>query len=337
MEIRDKLFNVHSMYNLSRYIFLKIENHFSIIVEKTGITLPQLRVLWILKSFPGISLSEIAQIGCWTPPTVTKILKNLLDKNLVVKEASHNKKVYSLMLTDEGEGFIAVNRKGRDDNFHIIKLLDVLNVEELEFMIELFKEICINEDNAIILDYIDNINKQCLRMDFSDFDEEDTEVLKKIIYFNNLLRIFILRVENNHGQLLLKFGITYPQLRALWFVEAFKGITSAQLSDISFWAPSTANLIVNNLYEKGYIYKEKSKVKNALYLFISEKGENLIVEDFKVNQKNLTIYDSIDKIPKDNITKVNHILKKINDALENNKVEDYIIRTFEVIEKRVLI
>ena len=336
METRNKLFNVHSVYNLSRYIFLKIENNFSNIVEKTGITLPQLRVLWILKAFPGISLSEIAQIGCWTPPTVTKILKNLLEKNLVVKEESTNKKVYKLVVTEEGERFVEANRKGKNDNFYLIKLLKVLSVEELDFIMEVFKIICIDIKNDIILEYIDRINELCLKIDYSDFDEEETVILKRLVYLYNLLRTFILHVESNHRQLLLKFDITYPQLRALWFVEAFKGITSVQLSEISFWSPSTANLIVNNLYDKGYIYKEKSKVKNALYLFISEKGENLILEDFKVNQKSLTIYDSIDKIPKEKLTKINYLLKKINSALENDKVEDYIIRTFEVIEKRVL-
>ena len=336
METRNKLFNVHSVYNLSRYIFLKIENNFSNIVEKTGITLPQLRVLWIIKAFPGISLSEIAQIGCWTPPTVTKILKNLLEKNLVIKEGSTNKKVYKLVVTEEGERFVEANRKGKNDNFYLIKLLKVLSVEELDFIMEVFKIICIDKKNDIILEYIDRINELCLKIDYSDFDEEETVILKRLVYLYNLLRTFILHVESNHRQLLLKFDITYPQLRALWFVEAFKGITSVQLSEISFWSPSTANLIVNNLYDKGYIYKEKSKVKNALYLFISEKGENLILEDFKLNQKSLTIYDSIDKIPKEKLTKINYLLKKINSALENDKVEEYIIRTFEVIEKRVL-
>lgn len=336
MEFRERLFDVHSLYNLSRYIFLKTENNFSNIVEKKGITLPQLRVLWILKSFPGVSLSEIAQIGCWAPPTVTKILKKLLEKNLVEREKSANKKIYSIVITDEGERFIQANRKGKDDDSPLIRLLDVLSVEELDFIIEVFKVICINKNNDIILKYIDSINEHCLKIDYSDFNDEETEILKRVVYFYNLLRTFILHVESNHRQLLLKFGITYPQLRALWFVEAFKGITSVQLSEISFWSPSTANLIVNNLYEKGYIYKEKSKVKNALYLFISEKGEELILEDFKVNQKNLIIYESVDKIPKENLSKANNILKKINIALQNNKVEEYIIRTFEVIEKRVL-
>jgi len=298
--------------------------------------LPQLRVLWIIKAFPGISLSEIAQIGCWTPPTVTKILKNLLEKNLVIKEGSTNKKVYKLVVTEEGERFVEANRKGKNDNFYLIKLLKVLSVEELDFIMEVFKIICIDKKNDIILEYIDRINELCLKINYSDFDEEETVILKRLVHLYNLLRTFILHVESNHRQLLLKFDITYPQLRALWFVEAFKGITSVQLSEISFWSPSTANLIVNNLYDKGYIYKEKSKVKNALYLFISEKGENLILEDFKLNQKSLTIYDSIDKIPKEKLTKINCLLKKINSALENDKVEEYIIRTFEVIENRVL-
>jgi len=336
MELRDELFNVHSMYNLSRYIFLKIENEFSNVVEDTGITLPQLRVLWILKSFPGMSLSEIAQIGCWTPPTVTKILKNLFEKNLVIREKSDNKKVYKLLLTEKGEGYIHTNKKGKKDKFSLFKLLGILKNDEIDFMIDVFKEVSINENNNIILKYIDKINEQSLKIDYSDFDIEEVISLKRLVCFYNLLRTFILHVESNHRQLLLSFDITYPQLRALWYIEAFHGITSVQLSEISFWSPSTANLIVKNLYNKELIYKEKSKVKNALYLFISEKGENFILEDFKINQKNLKIYDSVEKITEEKLSKANNILKKINCALENDKVEDYIIKTFEVIEKRIL-
>ena len=336
MELRDELFNVHSMYNLSRYIFLKIENEFLNVVEDTGITLPQLRILWILKSFPGISLSEIAQIGCWTPPTVTKILKNLFEKNLVVREKSDNKKVYKLLLTEKGEGYIYINKKGKKDKFSLFKLLGILKNDEIDFMIDVFKEVSINENNKLILEYIDKINEQSLKIDYSDFDEEEIISLKRLVCFYNLLRTFILHVESNHRQLLLSFDITYPQLRALWFIEAFPGITSIQLSEISFWSPSTANLIVKNLYSKEFIYKEKSKVKNALYLYISEKGENLILEDFKVNQKSLKIYDSVDKITLEKLSKANNILKIMNCALENDKVEDYITKTFEVIQKRIL-
>lgn len=53
MKKNEYLLSVHSLYNLARYAFLKIESNYARTVETSGITLPQLRVLWIIKVSPA--------------------------------------------------------------------------------------------------------------------------------------------------------------------------------------------------------------------------------------------------------------------------------------------
>jgi DNA-binding MarR family transcriptional regulator len=334
MKNKSYLFNIHSLYNLSRYIFLKIEQNYNNLIEKSGITLPQLRVLWIIKSFPGISLGEIAKIGCWASPTVTVMLKSLITNNLVFQHEHNNKKQYKLELTEIGETYININKQGHTSDFILLNLINLFGEEDSSFIIDTFKLLAINEENEIILDYINKLNKNSLKIDFDNFKKELRLPMETIISFYNLLRTFILNVERNHRKLLIDHDITYSQLRTLWIIEAFPGLTSIQLSEISFKSPSTANSLVKTLYSKGLIYKEKSMVKNSLYLYITKAGENLIIEDFKTNQKNLSIYNNIKNLSNEDLTKINTLLTKMNHALQNDKVSTYIEKTFKLIEQR---
>jgi DNA-binding MarR family transcriptional regulator len=334
MKNKSYLFNIHSLYNLSRYIFLKIEQNFNNLIEKSGITLPQLRVLWIIKSFPGISLGEIAKIGCWASPTVTVMLKSLITNNLVCQDEHDNKKQYKLKLTEMGETYIQINKQGHTSDFILLNLINLFDEEDSSFIIDTFKLLAITKENEIILDYIDKLNQNSLKIDFDNFEKELRLPIESIISFYNLLRTFILNVESNHRKLLANYNITYSQLRALWIIEAFPGITSVQLSEISFKSPSTANSLVKSLYKKDLIYKEKSTVKNSLYLYISKEGENLIIEDFKTNQKNLLIYNNIKNLYNEDLIKINAFLTKMNCILKNDKIQTYIEKTFKLIEQR---
>lgn len=331
---KEKLKNIHQIYNLARYIYLRIEHDYNKIVEASGITLPQLRVLWIINSFPGISLGEIARIGYWAPPTVTKMIRSLINKGLVVNEEGHNnRKIYSLSLASAGEEYININKQGSNDRFPLIKLGSFFSCEDIDFLVDMFKKLAINNKNHIIIPYIESINKNALKIDYNLFSTYEKQKLMNIVWFYNLLRTFILNVEGEHRQYLLKYAITYPQLRALWILEANPGITSMKLSEISFLSPSTVNVIVKNLYKKGLIYKEKSQVKNALFLYISQSGENLIIEDFKENQTKLSLKQIIESFSDEEISKIVYYLGKMNSLLGNDRVESYIKSTFEVIEK----
>ena len=334
MELNEKLYHVHSVYNFSRYLFLKIEHNYSAMVEKTSITLPQLRVLLCLKVFPGISLSEIANICSWSSPTVTNMLKILMDSGLVEKEENDNKKVYKLCVTAKGMEYIQANMKFKGCGFELFTLLEHLSCEELDFLNDMVLKMCNEEDRANNMGPTTEMIEKSLYVDYSTFDKGEVEKLKKLIYLYGILRVFILGVEGDHRQLLAKSKITYPQLRSLWIIKAFPGITSRQLSDISFWSPSTANLVVRNIYNKELLYKEKSKIKNALYLYVNDKGEKVLLDDFKVNQGNLRVVANVEGISKEDFEKMIGLLKRMNKVIKNDMVETYVARTFEVIKDK---
>ena len=334
MEQNEYLFNVHSLYNLARYAFLKIESNYARTVETSGITLPQLRVLWIIKVFPGISLRNIARIGCWTSPTVSNMIKILMNKKLIFKEETINKKVYKFQLTEMGEWFININKQDKQKKFYLFDLIDLFSHEELDFIIDIFTKIIIKEKKEFIFDYIEKINEMSLKIDLKDFDINTVSIIKKTISLYNLLRTFILTVENNHREPLKEFNVTFAQLRALWIIAAFPGITSSELSEISFWSPSTVHVIVKNLNSKHFIHKEKALIKNAHYLDISEQGEILIIEDYKKNQKTLLIFEELKDISLQDILNLNSLLERMNNKLGNYKTEEYIKKTFDIIKNR---
>lgn len=335
MDLHNKLYDTHAFYNLSRYLFLKIEWNYNRFVEKSGITLPQLRVLWIIKIYPGISLGEIARIGCWSPPTVTNMFKLLMKNDYIIKEQTKNKKLYTLNLTCKGELLIDVNKIKEDDNFILFSLNHLINCEDLSFIVEMFKKIIISINKTFIFEYIDEINNQNLKVDFKDFNLNDETALKQLIYFYNTLRTFILTIESNHRHLLAQNNITYPQYRSLWIIDTFPGITSNKLSEYAFISPSTASVIVKNLYFKNLICKEKSELKNSLYLFPSSKGLDLLVQDFKSNQKSFLIYKDIEFLSPNEIERLNQFLYRMNLALNNDFVTEYVIKTFEVLQNKV--
>jgi len=334
MESNEYFFYVHSLYNQSRYAFLKIESNYARTVENSGITLPQLRVLWIIKAFPGISLTNIARIGCWTSPTVSNMIKILNSKNLIFKEEAINKKVYKFQLTEIGEWFININKQDKQKKFYLFDLIDLFSHTELDFIIDIFTKIIIKEKKEFIFDYIKKINEMNLKIDLKDFNINTVSIIKKTISLYNLLRTFILTVESNHREPLKEFNITYAQLRALWIIGAFPGITSSELSEISFWSPSTVHVIVKNLNSKDFIHKEKALIKNAHYLDISKQGESLIIEDYKKNQKSLLIFEELKGIDLQDLIHLNSLLSRMNNRLGNYKTAEYIEKTFAIIKNR---
>ena len=336
MEQNEYLYNVHALYNLARYAFLKIESNYARNVESSGITLPQLRILWIIKVFPGISLSNIARIGCWPSPTVSNMIKILINKELIFKGETINKKVYKLQLTQVGNDFINKNKQNKQKKFYIFDLIDLYSHSELDFIIDIFTRIIIKEKKEFIFEYIEKINEMNLKIDLTDFDTNKISIIKKIISIYNLLRTFILTIKSNHSELLNEFNVTYAQLRALWIIAAFPGITSSELSKISFWSPSTVHVIVKNLNNKHFIYKEKALIKNAYFLDISKQGKILIMEDYNKNQNTLLIFEELKDICLQDLLRLNNLLVSMNNKLGNYKTLEYIKKTYNIIEGKEL-
>ena len=105
---------------------------------------------------------------------------------------------------------------------------------------------------------------------------------------------------------------------------------------LSFGLRNTISIIINNLYEKNLIYKEKSPLKNSLFLHISAIGEELLIKEFDRNQKSFLIYKNIEFLSANELLKLNKFMLNLNLALTNVFVKEYIEKTFTVIEKRLL-
>ncbi len=230
--------------------------------------------------------------------------------------------------------FININKQNKEKKIYLFDLIGIFSHKELDFIIEIFTKIIIKEKKEFIFDYIARINEMNLKIDITGYDENTISIIKKTISVYNLLRTFILTIKSNHSEPLKEFNITYAQLRALWIIEAFPGITSSELSEISFWSPSTVHVIVKNLYCKQYIHKEKALIKNAHYLDISKEGEVLIIEDYIKNQKTLLIFEELKDISPDDIISLNQLLVKMNNKLGNCKTEEYVKKTFAIIKDR---
>ncbi|MDP4178223.1 MAG: MarR family transcriptional regulator [Bacillota bacterium] len=325
----NKTFEVHSFYNLSRYLFLRIEQNYSKVIEKSGITLPQLRILWIINCFPGTSFTEAAKIGCWTGPTVTNMIKILINKNLLIIKNNSNNKTKNVFLTEQGNNIININKQRKGSTFPLSNLIHILSKDELTYLVNFYKYLSISSNNLLIFDYINKINEFSVKIDYNSYTDEESSILKDLVCYYNLLRIFVLTTENNHSLLLKELNLTYAQLRALKIIKAYEALTSKQLSEMALWSPSTANLVVKNLLSKGLIYKKKGLLKNSINIFITDKGKDIINNDYADNSNRIETLNILDNVSSEKLTYLNILLYSLNYALKNTMINDYILKTFE--------
>jgi DNA-binding MarR family transcriptional regulator len=322
----------HKFYILSRYLFLKIEREYAKIVEKSGVTLPQLRILWIISAFPGANSSMISKIGCWTPPTVSRMIKILLEKKLISRDISKNKSK-GIHLTEQGIEAIQANRQSYGSSFPLLKLLGVFREDELDSLLGIYRYVALESGNNYIMDYIDRMNELSLKIDYSAFPDDDRPKLKKLVALYNLLRVFVLSVENGHSLLLKKLGLTYPQRVALMVLRAYSGITSSHLAEIALWSPSSANLVVKNLLAKDLIYKNRGTVKNSLHIYSTRKAEELLDRDWKENENKIGTLNLLDNVPPYKLGELNCFLHHLNESVNNHMVLDFIDRFLYPVKK----
>ncbi|EYE88678.1 MarR family transcriptional regulator [Fervidicella metallireducens AeB] len=324
-------FELYSFYNLARYLFLKLEYTHNLDIEEHGLTLPQLRVLWILKCFPGISQENISKIGCWSPPTVSSIIKLLMQKGYIYNEETINKKTYNLKLTTLGENKLSDVKITRTSSAAILKLLNQISYDDINLLVKTLKKLIISGENNYVPEYIDKLNQYELKFDFNEFNFSDSNYIKTLTTVYNLLRIFVLTVERKHSNMLANVGLTYPQLRALNIIKAFPGINSAELSTLGFWSRSTANLIVNNLHKKGFLLKERGNIKNSINLFVTSTGESILSYDIKNNLRNIDMLNTLKANTYENLVYINSILYKMNLLVGNDIIDIFINKTYESI------
>lgn len=317
------------IYNYSRYIFLKLENEYENFLSKFNITLPQLRCLWIIKSFPKISVSKISQIGWWSVPTVTNMLKLLEEKNYIKKSKLNNKQ-FSITLTNLGEEIIKKTKLNKNTNLPIIQLINSLEPTSIDMLISFYSHVLEKEQVNIIYKYTEHINNHSLKIDINSFEPFEKNIIKKIIILYNLLRVFVLSIQKEHTLYLKNLDLTYPQIRALKLIEAFPNINSLELSQLGFWSHSTANLISKNLYKKGLINKTKANTKNTIELTITEKGENLIRQDIAMNIIKISYIKTLIKSSNEDLIRVYELLIKISKGYNIEIIHEIVDKTYSL-------
>lgn len=74
-----------------------------------------------ITAMPGISMAELAQLGCFDNATVTRAVRRLADEGYIRLEASTaDKRVKLLYLTPKGEGLIEPLAQMRNEWFEAV-------------------------------------------------------------------------------------------------------------------------------------------------------------------------------------------------------------------------
>lgn len=81
--------------------------------EERGLTLPQLRVLFLIRAQPGVTTNELARTLGLTTATVSGLVAKLADAGLVERgQRAGDRRVIPLTLTEEGAATVGVIREG---------------------------------------------------------------------------------------------------------------------------------------------------------------------------------------------------------------------------------
>lgn len=257
------------------------------------------------------------------------MIKILINKNLLIIKNNSNNKTKNVFLTEQGNNIININKQKKGSTFPLSSLTHILSKDELTYLVNFYKYLSISSNNLLIFDYINKINELSIKIDYNSYTDEESSILKDLVYYYNLLRIFVLTTENSHSLLLKEFNLTYAQLRALKIIKAYESLTSKQLSEMALWSPSTSNLVVKNLLSKDLIYKRKGLLKNSIHIFITDKGKDIITNDYVNNSNRIDTLNILDNESAEKLNYLNTLLYPLNYALKNTMINEYILKTFE--------
>lgn len=105
--LNDAEFIRKSIEYLNKYIQTSLEKK----VERTGITVPQMRVITEVVSHQGISIKQISLNLPMTQSTVSGIVERLINKGILVKRTNSNdKRAVQIYPTDNVTKFLEVDR-----------------------------------------------------------------------------------------------------------------------------------------------------------------------------------------------------------------------------------
>ncbi|MEG6616012.1 MarR family transcriptional regulator [Peptococcaceae bacterium 1198_IL3148] len=156
---------LHVLLNLIRGLHKAIDEDWRKAAAKSGLTVSQQHLLWILNFENGSTLSEISEYGLWHLSTVMDLVERMEKAGLVHKEVDQSdartKRVY---ITDKGREVLNSTAK-RIDNY---KFLDVVYNERTKDLL------------AERINMLYNLNKAFHGEKFVNYVEQSTNRVKEV-------------------------------------------------------------------------------------------------------------------------------------------------------------
>lgn len=107
--------------------------------------------LLTIGKYPGISLYELAQHGCYDKGTTTRAVRKLEEEGFIRRVIdTRDKRYHQLYMTKKAEGLIPVIEQSLEDWNAIIT--EGLDEEQQELLIELIDQLALNASKAVMKD-----------------------------------------------------------------------------------------------------------------------------------------------------------------------------------------
>lgn len=156
---------LHTLLNLIRGLYKAIDEDWRKAAAKSGLTVSQQHLLWILKFEDGCTLSEISEYGLWHLSTVMDLVERMEKAGLIHKEVDS---------TDARTKRVFITEKGKE----VLKSTTI-NLKDYKFL-----DVVYNESNKHLLNeritMLYNLNRAFHGEKFVKFVEQSSTTIKDI-------------------------------------------------------------------------------------------------------------------------------------------------------------
>lgn len=156
---------LHVMLNLIRGLYKAIDEDWRKAAAKSGLTVSQQHLLWIMNFKDGCTLSEISEYGLWHLSTVMDLVERMERAGLIHKEVDSK---------DARTKRVFISEKGKE----VLKST-TMHIEDYKFL-----DVVYNENNKHLLDeritMLYNLNRAFHGEKFVNFIEQSSMKTKDI-------------------------------------------------------------------------------------------------------------------------------------------------------------
>lgn len=115
-------------------------SHFRPELKQRGLTEQQWRIMRILNQYILLESHQLADKACILKPSLTGILKRMIEQNLIHKIKDQNdQRVYRISLTESGKDFFDTHVLKMEQSYRDIQ--EQFGIEKMEKLMELLNEL----------------------------------------------------------------------------------------------------------------------------------------------------------------------------------------------------